>query len=386
MIFSKLFGGPARQSSQSFVDPSQQPFLDTLRNGAIGALNSANATGPFQGQLFARLNQTQQEGIDAGRNFALGPGAASASRAINASLGNLEAGSNFGSNAQGILNDLSGSGPFDRALAASTGSNADALVGAASRDTVRSLTEGALPRLDRAASNTGNRGSSRTGVQEAILQRGADDRIADISAGVRQDLFNRSLSQENAVNNQRLGANAQLSGAFGSGLSGLGAANNLAAQNQNILFTGGGLAQQNEQGILNENRDLFNLRRDDQFRNLGLANGIIGPPTVLSEQTSRGGSSGILGQALGFASGAAGLFSDENAKTDIEQVGTDEDTGLNIYRFRYKGDPSNYLYEGVMAQDLIGTEHEKHLEVQDGLFKVDYEGLGVTMKLVSEAA
>lgn len=386
MIFSQLFGGPATQSSQSFVDPSQQPFLDTLRSGAISALNNSNATGPFQGQLFARQNQTQQEGINAGRNFALGDGAGSASRAVSASLGNLEAGSNFGQNAQGILNSLSGSGPFDRALAASTGSNADALVSAASRDTVRSLTEGALPRLDRAASNTGNRGSSRVGVQEAILQRGADDRISDISAGVRQDLFDRSLSQENAVNNQRLGANSQLSSAFSQGIQGLGAGNSLAAQNQNLFFTGGDREQANQQGILNEQRELFNLQRDDQFRNLGLANGIIGAPTVLSNQQSTGGSSGILGQALGFASGAAGLFSDINLKEGVERVGTDEGTGLPIYKFSYSDDPLGTEYTGVMAQDLIGTEYERFLDTSGDHLKVDYEGLGITMKIHEIAA
>lgn len=56
---------------------------------------------------------------------------------------------------------------------------------------------------------------------------------------------------------------------------------------------------------------------------------------------------------MGGLSGLAGLFSDENAKTDIEKLGKDEETGLDMYAYRYKNDPKSYpKVVGPMAQDV----------------------------------
>jgi hypothetical protein len=63
---------------------------------------------------------------------------------------------------------------------------------------------------------------------------------------------------------------------------------------------------------------------------------------------------GALGQAGGSA-GIAGLFGgcDRNLKTDIEEIGKEETSGLPIYAFRYRGDPKTYpKVVGPMAQDI----------------------------------
>ena len=45
--------------------------------------------------------------------------------------------------------------------------------------------------------------------------------------------------------------------------------------------------------------------------------------------------------------------SDRNLKTDIKKVGKDEETGIPIYTYRYKGDPKTYpKMLGPMAQDI----------------------------------
>ena len=40
-------------------------------------------------------------------------------------------------------------------------------------------------------------------------------------------------------------------------------------------------------------------------------------------------------------------------KTDISKVGKDKETGLDLYAYRYKGDPKSYpKVVGPMAQDI----------------------------------
>jgi hypothetical protein len=47
------------------------------------------------------------------------------------------------------------------------------------------------------------------------------------------------------------------------------------------------------------------------------------------------------------------MFSDEDAKTDIQEVGKDPKTGLTMHAFRYKGDPKNTpKVVGPMAQEV----------------------------------
>ena len=62
---------------------------------------------------------------------------------------------------------------------------------------------------------------------------------------------------------------------------------------------------------------------------------------------------GTVGSAASGIASLAGLFSDERAKTDIQKVGKDEDTGLTMYAYRYKGDPKTYpKVVGPMAQEV----------------------------------
>ena len=57
--------------------------------------------------------------------------------------------------------------------------------------------------------------------------------------------------------------------------------------------------------------------------------------------------------ALGLGTLALGVFSDRRMKTDIKRVGTDPDTKLPMYAYRYKGDPKHYpKIVGPMAQDV----------------------------------
>lgn len=62
-----------------------------------------------------------------------------------------------------------------------------------------------------------------------------------------------------------------------------------------------------------------------------------------------------LNTALSLGTMAAGAFgaSSRKLKTDIQKIGKDEDTGLNMYAYRYKGDPKNTVkVVGPMAEDI----------------------------------
>ena len=68
-------------------------------------------------------------------------------------------------------------------------------------------------------------------------------------------------------------------------------------------------------------------------------------------------------------------------KTDISLVGHSE-LNIPIYDFKFKDDLS-IIYRGVMAQDLIGTEHESAvLTDSDGFYSVDYRLIDVEFETI----
>lgn len=83
---------------------------------------------------------------------------------------------------------------------------------------------------------------------------------------------------------------------------------------------------------------------------------------------------GTVGGFLGSAAGS--LFSDRRVKENIVEIG--EENGFPIYSFNYIGQPDK-TYSGVMAQDVIEVRPDAVHEI-DGVYRVDYDAIGVTMK------
>ena len=70
--------------------------------------------------------------------------------------------------------------------------------------------------------------------------------------------------------------------------------------------------------------------------------------------------------------------SDIQYKENLTLIGV-SDFGLNIYEFNYKNEEG--LYQGVIAQELIGTNYEDSLSLnEDGLYVVDYNKIDVEFK------
>lgn len=69
-------------------------------------------------------------------------------------------------------------------------------IDAASRDVVRNLNENQLTATAANAAASGNSGSSRRAVMDAIANRGARDRISDISTAIRSPAYNQAVGIE----------------------------------------------------------------------------------------------------------------------------------------------------------------------------------------------
>ena len=85
------------------------------------------------------------------------------------------------------------------------------------------------------------------------------------------------------------------------------------------------------------------------------------------------------GAMLGtIATLGAAFISDRRLKCDIVAVGEHEATGLKLYDFAYKADPSR-RYRGVMADEVVQIKPEAVTQGEDGYSRVNYAALGIEM-------
>ena len=85
-----------------------------------------------------------------------------------------------------------------------------------------------------------------------------------------------------------------------------------------------------------------------------------------------------ISKALAVSNGTgSGLAkSDRRLKSNISLVGS-LPSGLNLYRFRYTGETTDYV--GVMAQEVLEVAPEAVVTGADGFLLVDYDALGTRM-------
>ena len=267
ILMGKLFQG----SGKSIADPGAteafnmaKPFQQQALSGLGGLASQVSANPAFSGQRVADLNPFQTSSANTLGDFAnntagLGYGL------MNTGLGSLGASSAVGANAADIFG-RSSMDPTQQIInqAGMFANNpfVDGMIDASGRDVTRQLNEQTLPSLARGFAGTGNTNSSRAGVESAIAQRGAADRLADISSGIRGQFFGRGLDMAQNQYNQNLqnmlGANDQLlnAGQFGAGLvgAGQGFATNAFTQGQNA----GGVFQNQDQNVIQGNMNQFN--------------------------------------------------------------------------------------------------------------------------------
>jgi hypothetical protein len=217
-------------------------------------------------------------------------------------------------------------------------------------------------------------GGSRQGIQEGVAAAEASRAMGDLSAQLRSQGFQQAAALQQADQARAMQAalanqQAGLAGA-GLGLQGAGVLGNLAQQAQQAGITDvgalgavGAQRQALEQQQLQDAYARFVEQRDYPTQALNLRLAALGATpygqTTTQTAPSPQGSNALagLGGIGSFMAGAAQLLpmflSDKSEKTDIKKIGKDEDTGLNLYSYRYKGDPKTYPKTvGPMAQEI----------------------------------
>lgn len=120
----------------------------------------------------------------------------------------------------------------------------------------------------------------------------------------------------------------------------------------------------------------------------GLSSILNAQTSIFNNSQSNDGLGGMLaglggiGQGLG-AMKTAGFFagSDRRLKENIERVGVDDNTGLNLYEFNYKSDP-DHRYRGVMADEVELIVPDAVVYDDLGFASVNYGMLGIRMEEV----
>ena len=200
-------------------------------------------------------------------------------------------------------------------------------------------------------SDAGIRAGGAFGSRQGILEGVAASEQAMNQANLSAQLRNQGYQQ--AVQNTLAGQQA----ALGSAQAG---------------YSAGALGQQQNQAMLAADEARYNAMRGFPLEQLDIIGGALGQTPYggtsinrqpLSSSPLMGGLGGalafqgagmnpLLGGGLGFLAGFPGI-SDRSMKTDIEKVGKDKETGLNMYSYRYKGDPKSYpKVVGPMADEI----------------------------------
>ena len=272
----------------------------------------------FGGQTYADLDPAQiaayQGMIDYGQGLGGMVQGAQQGQGISG-LRNLFRGTDY-------LNQLQGGGPqfqYDQGVFDQTMQNLmPGVQGAydeATRDITRNLTEQQIPGLNMAAAGSGNMASSRAGVAQGIMERGAQDRMADVGSQLYQNALNQAQSAAMTGGQQQLGADLRTQGdtlrGFGQfaniGLPGLGNAFNTGKSNLGMMLSGGQGFQQQDQLGINEDIARFNFNQQapwDYYRN---QIAMLGSTTPAGAGINPQQTPGASGLQMGLQGAMAGL-------------------------------------------------------------------------------
>ncbi|MDP3078688.1 tail fiber domain-containing protein [Bradyrhizobium sp.] len=194
--------------------------------------------------------------------------------------------------------------------------------------------ERALGRYGQADSTAGIKARSQRRTDYRESQDAISRDLSSIEQGVRQNELTNAQNLYGIATGRQDMQLSQLADSLGRGSQMQMADANLQ-QNRNLAMYSGALQQQ---------------QMKQQASQAGMSN-IAGLATLatLAAGPMGFGLYGASAAGAGLPAGARMVASDRRLKTDIKKVGK-TDSGLNIYRYRYKGTPLPTL--GVMAQEV----------------------------------
>lgn len=315
-------------------------------------------TPPYQGQLVAGFNDRQNSAVDA-----MGSAVGSTQPAYGAAQ-------NYASGVAGYQpNQVQGQSFLNNDISKYMSPYTSAVKNSA----LQTLDDQRLRSLNQAgdsAISSGAFGGSRHGVMEGTLNAEAAKAAGQMSASIDDQAYRQGLGamEGDMARAQQAALANQSAGLQGAGLNLQGAATmgDLATQGQQTFLqgaqaalTGGDRLQLQNQSELDADRARYDQMRGYPLEQLNIrmaALGMVPYGSTSTQTTPTTGSPFLTG--LGTAASLASLapmfgFSDRTMKTDIKKVGKDADTGLNMYSYRYKGDPKTYpKVVGPMAQEV----------------------------------
>ena len=254
-----------------------KPQGDALKSifNTAGANFAARQNTPwYQGPLHAGIDPTTGLAIQGTQDFTNGMGQSLVGGQAGAAFGGLGQSDAFHSGISDLMHrsqtDATGSN-IESAGAYANNPYLDGQIDAASRDVTRNLNEQELPSIDRHATGTGNINSTRAGVASGIAQRGAADRIGDISATMRGDAYNKGLNLAENSRSTNLGAETGAAGLYGTavgqGISAGNSASTNALQNLDAEAKAGQIRQTDQQGLYDANLAAWQ-QKDQRSTNL----------------------------------------------------------------------------------------------------------------------
>ena len=208
-----------------------------------------------------------------------------------------------------------------------------------------------------------NPNSGRSSAMDAEMSMAQATAKAGIQGSARQAARAEGRALTDRASNALAGYPAMGMSTTGSGAqmaaNGIGLVNSAAAGRTAGYGMAGGMAGQMGQNATNmygtQSRDYYGQQGGDSFGS-------------------------ILGGLGGLATWASRFMtpSDRRLKQDIEAVGTHEPTGLTIYEFAYKFDPSR-RFRGFMADEVRKVMPAAVVTGEDGFDGVNYSMLGFEM-------
>lgn len=199
---------------------------------------------------------------------------------------------------------------------------------------------------------------------------------AILGAGQRAGLMNQTRTMaEDRANAMLTGASALGRGQVQTALGAMGLSSQLGSAGQATAMAPG---NQFMQGLGSGASTIGSGRGMLQS---GLGNVLQSQTSVYNTAQSQADPlASIAGMAIGGWAGGGfkPIGSDRRLKQDIELVGRDERTGLSLYEYAYKSDPSR-RFIGVMADEVEAYMPEAVGESEDGYKFVNYGMLGIDM-------
>lgn len=235
-------GGDSSSTSRPFIPDELKPLANRYTDLAIQYSNTPWQG--FQGQRFADLNGTQQQGLDMIQNRA-----ATGSATMN--------------NAEGALNNMLTGNQTNPYL--------DSLVNKAQQSVADNFNYMAKPQLESAGVQSGSFGNANMDQRMGLQQKAAAQQMSDIAT----QMYGNAYNTDQANRMQAIG----MAPTFG----------NAAYQDAGQLLNAGNLQQQQVQNNLDFGYQQYQDAQNTPYKKLQTIGGVVGQAQGSTSTTSGGG-------------------------------------------------------------------------------------------------